>query len=482
MRNLYKYTLTIIITVTFFSCERLVDGLNDDPNNPTDASANYVFTGTQLANIAVQEGLASRLTLIWNGYGTGVLQQFGTWHFYAITASNFDADWNLVFTGTNKNALIAIRKAEELGNRKMAGITKVIQLNSLATATELWGDIPFEEAGQMDAFPSPAFVSQQELIPRLINYLEEAIDDLESDIGTVGAEDVHFSGDATKWIQVAYTLKARLYMDIKQYGEAYEAAALGIDSFDNSLYAPHGTTRDVDQNHTYSLLTDVRAGSITAEGAYNADILNPSSPSYRGNEKTDETARFQFYYLENGVNAPGVIEPNTSSTASARGFFAMDADFPMITYQENALTLAEAALRSGRGMDVALAHLNDYRNFLNNGGYLHSTYRASATFRYEPYELADFSTGGIENQAGEFSQEDALMREILQERYVTFYGTHIGWNDERRTRNEVSGVKLQPNNGDRLPARFIYSQNEINSNTNSPSSAPGLFETLYIYQ
>jgi len=481
MKKIYKPILAVLVSIQLFSCEKIVDDLNVDPNNPTDAPANFVFTGTQLANVAVQEGQASRLSLIWTGYGTGVFQQYGTWHAYAITSSNFDEDWNNVFTGTNKNALITIQKAEALGNRKMVGITKIVQVNSLGTATELWGDIPYEEAGRNEEYTNARFESQQELYPKLIARLDEAIADLNSGIGTVGAEDIHFSGDATKWTQVAYTLKARLLMDTKQYDAAYAAAEQGISSYTNSLYAPHGTIPSVNQNHTFSLLTDVRAGSITAEGAYNAELLNPSSSIYRGNAKTDETARFKYYYLENGVNAPGTIEPNTLTTTAARGFFAMDADFPMVTYQENILTLAETALRSGRGLELALAHLNMYRSFLDKGGYIDPTYQVSATLNYEPYVLEDFEVGGIENQDG-ISPENALLREILEERYVTFYGQHLGWNDERRTRKEAYGIKLQPNNGNELPSRFIYSQNELNSNVNSPNPAPSLFDPIFIYQ
>jgi hypothetical protein len=481
MKRIYKPVWALLLSFQLLSCEQIVDDLNVDPNNATDAPASYVFTGTQLANIAAQEGMASRLGIVWSGYGKGTFQQFGTWYLYSITANNFDDDWNIFFTGTNKNALLAIAKAEALGNRKMAGIAKIVQVNSMATATELWGDIPYSEAGQSTEYGSPKFETQQELYPKLLARLDEAITDLASGIGTVAAEDVHFSGDATKWRQVAYTLKARLLTDTRQYEAAYAAAELGIANWANSLYAPHGLTASVNENHNYSFLTNVRAGSITGENSYNAAILNPTSTSYRGNAKTNETARFKFYYLENGVNAVGVIEPNTLTTTAARGFFARDAGFPMVTYQENILTLAEAALRAGKGFDAALAHLNAYRTFLNTGGYLHATYKVAGTYKYEPYVAADFAAGGLENKDN-ISPENALLREILEERYVSFYGQHLGWNEERRNRKEAYGIKLQPNIGSQLPSRFIYSQNELNSNANSPKPAPSLFEPMAIYK
>ena len=481
MKRIHKSILALVIGFHLMACEKIVEGLNTDPNNATDAPAKYVFTGTQIANMAAQEGLASRLAIVWTGYGKGTFQQLGTWYLYQITANNFDDDWNIFFTGVNKNAIITIEKAEAIGNRKMAGITKIIQVNALGTATELWGEIPFEEAGKTAEFPNPRFETQAELIPKLVARLDEAIADLESGVGTVGSEDVHFGGDATKWKQVAYTLKARLLVDIKQYDAAYTAATSGVSTFANSLYSPHGTIASTNENANYSFLTNVRAGSITGEDSYNTFILNPANALYRGNAKTNETARFKFYYMEKGVNAPGVIEPNTTTTTTSRAFFARDASFPLVTYQENLLTLAETALRAGKGFDVALGHLNTYRSFLNSGGYLHATFKVAGTYQYLPYVTADFEAGGMENKDG-ISAADALLREILEERYVTFYGQHMGWNDERRTRSEAVGIKLTPNNGTQLPWRFIYSQNELNSNTNSPSPAPGLFDSIPIYK
>ncbi|MCX6218535.1 SusD/RagB family nutrient-binding outer membrane lipoprotein [Spirosoma sp.] len=482
MKRRYKTLCTALLGLILFSCESLVSDLNKDPNNPTDASAEYIFTGTQIAHMAAQEGMASRLTIVWTGYGFGSFQQFGTWGQYQITAANFDDDWNLFYTGVNKNAVRALEKADQLGNRVMGGITRIIQAQNIGTVTELWGDAPFTEASDATKYPNPRFETQAELIPKLIARLNDGIADLESGIGTVGTKDIFFGGDVTKWKQVANTLKARLYVDLKQYDNAYTAATAGVSTFANSMYALHGTTASVNENANYSFLTNIRAGSITGENAYNALLLNPAkAATYRGNAKTNETARFKFYYLENGVNAPGVIEPNTLTTNASRGFFARDASFPLVTYQENILTLAEMALRAGKGFDVALAHLNTYRSFLNSGGYLHATYKVAGTYKYDPYVAADFAPGGMENKDG-ITASNALLREILEERYVTFYGQHLGWNDERRTRTEGLGVKLQPNNGSQLPWRFIYSQNELNSNPNSPRSAPSLFDPMAIYK
>ena len=80
------------------------------------------------------------------------------------------------------------------------------------------------------------------------------------------------------------------------------------------------------------------------------------------------------------------------------------------------------------------------------------------------------------------SKEDALLIEILEERYVTFFGQIEGFNDVRRTRKEEVGIRLQPNTGSLLPERFLYPQSEIDSNPNTPSPLPGFFEPTEVNQ
>ena len=101
------------------------------------------------------------------------------------------------------------------------------------------------------------------------------------------------------------------------------------------------------------------------------------------------------------------------------------------------------------------------------------------SLKYNPYIQSDFENGGIEN-IDNISKEDALLREILEERYITFYGQIEGFNDVRRTRNESYGIELMPNSGDKLPERFLYPQSEIDANPNTPSPIPGFFEPTRI--
>lgn len=476
MKRLYKLVLALSFTFGLVACESVVDNLNTDPNNPTNASANLILTGTQLANITVQEGHTARVVGMWSGYFTGTDRQYKDIYNYNATGSSFDQIWENVFYGVVEQTKLVIAKSEPINNRLMMGIAKVVQANAVGTATACWGDIPFSEAGDITKFPNPKFDAQADVYAGLQTLLDGAIADFQSGIGTSpGAADIHFAGASAKWLAVAYTLKARFYTETRQYDLAYQATQKGVSSAANSLVAPHGATLNANENLMYAFIARNRVGDLNAVGTIITKLLDPSATAtYRGNAKTDETARFNYYFLTRNASGAIPIIPNTSSTTAQKGVFAQSASFPLVSYEENLLTAAEAGARSA-GFAVGLERLNAFRKYMSTGGYIDPTYRTAAlTFKYDPYVDGDFAAGGLLNRDG-ITPDQALLREILLERYVTFFGQKLGFFDLRRTRKEAVGVKITPNAGTQLPERLIYSEAEVNSNVNAPRPVPGIF-------
>ena len=478
MKN-YFISLFVALLVSSTSCESMVDDLNVNPNNPTDASADLMLTGVQLANITVHEGHTDRVAGMWSGYFTGIARQYPDFSSYNANGATFDQVWQNVYAGVVQNGNVLISKAEMVNNQLLMGITKVMQAHALQVAASCWGDVPFSQTADIEEYPNPVFDAQTDVYAGVQQLLDEAIAMLESGIGSSpeGA-DIHFGGNAAPWIEVAYTLKARAYLETKDYSAAYEAAQRGISLPENSLMAPHGTVNGGNRNLMNDFLAGGRAGDMSSQNAYITQVLSPVAPLYKGNAKTDESARFHYYFLN--TEDFEEITPNTSSAEESRGIYAIDASFPLVTYQENLLILAEAAARAVSA-EEGLVRLNAFREYMNGGGYIDPTYLVENAYQYAPYTAEDFVPGGIAN-AGEFSQDEALLHEILRERYVTFFGQKQGFSDIRRTRNESFGVHPPPTAGNSLPERFIYSQSEINSNTNAPSPVPGIFEVTPINQ
>jgi hypothetical protein len=473
-----KLLLAALVSTSLFSCESLVDGFEEDPNNPADAPAELMLPGASMATMLVHEGEMARLAGMWSGYFTGVDRQYISLNQYSTTAGDYDSPWGNLYQGAFAQADIIRQKAEAVDNRALAGVAKVHIAHCIGTAAALFGDVPYTQANKFEEFPNPQFDGQAQVYASMQSLLDEAIADLESGKGTIDG-DIFFGGNAAAWAKVAHTLKARYFMHTGDYASAYNEAQIGTTTPADSWMAPHGN--DVGEVNTYWYFTVwERAGYMTADGAYLTQLLDPASPSYRGNTKTDEAARLGYYYINAQIYGAG-YEPNFFNDywwGAPRGMFGADSPFPLVSFEENHLILAEAGART-QGLSTGLQHLNEYRAYLSTGGYVNPDY---GTPVMEAYTAEDFASGGVENADG-LAADRALLREIMEERYVTFYGQLEGFNDLRRTADEPDiAVPVPPVTGSQIPQRFLYPQSEVNSNSNAPSPLPDLFAPTPINQ
>jgi len=458
MKIYFKYLIVLII----FGCDSLIpEDLNINPNSPSEAPEDLVLTGSMVGTILFHEGATSRRAGIWSGYFRGTDRQHEGFDNYLVEASDFTAIWNDVFINSLRNAIIVEEKALSSDRSGViTGISKVIQAHGLGVAASLYGDIPFDQAGRIE-YIYPEFESQDVVYEKVQDLLTQAILELSLDVNKPSnGSDIFFNGDSYKWIKVANSLKARFYMHTKNYDQAYNYASLGIESPAENMMAIHGDVQG-NSNLFYQFFTGSRGTELTSENSKIVEIISSSHSSYRGNSKTNEEARFDFYF--SGAGRPNYIS----------GYFSRSNTFPLVSYSENTLTLAESGLRS-KNFYTGLSHLNEFRGYMSGGGYLNNGYD-TLSMNYNPYIQSDFEVGGMEN-IDNISKEDALLREILEERYITFYGQIEGFNDVRRTRKESYGILLNPNTGSSLPERFLYPQSEIDTNPNTPSPIPGFFE------
>ena len=161
------------------------------------------------------------------------------------------------------------------------------------------GDVPYSEiSGEIE---DPAFDGQKAVLVALSTLLDGAITDLNSASSRNESFDIIFGGDKDKWIEAAYTLKARHALVQGDYSGALSAANNGISSSaGDMLYKPRGDASidQGDKNLFYTLLAGSRTGDIGNEGSYLLEMLNPAESAYRGNAKTNELARHNYYVID----------------------------------------------------------------------------------------------------------------------------------------------------------------------------------------
>lgn len=439
--------MALLVASSLGSCKKLTEDLYTDPNNPLDAPAEFILPGASIAGALLQEGEMARLTGMWSGYFTGGDRQYLSLDVYQSTATDYDSPWQTLYAGAFSQADIALQKAVQLGNPRLAAIAKIHKAMAAGTAASLWGDVPFSQANQFEQIRTPKYDAQKDVYTAVIALLDDAIKDIDSGKGGLvdKSKDIFFNGNFAAWKKVAISLKARYYLHLKDYVKANENAKLGIANSAEELVMPHGESIG-DINIFYYFLDYERPGYLVG-GAYIFDLMTA-----RQNAKTDETGRMAYYFLdETGA------DPNYND-----GIFAYNAPFVIFGEAENTLILAETSLRkSSPSFSEALTALNAHREAMG----------------FDTYDAADFNTGGLENKDG-ISANDALLREILEEKYVSMYGSIEGYNDLRRTWKDAVRVKVpvKGTTATSIPLRLLYPQDEVNTNPNIPNPLPGLFE------
>ena len=470
MKNILK-NIFLVMIIFLASCESLVEDINLNPNNIAvdEVEATSFLTGILLANTSEHVSHSNRISGLWTGQLVGYTSLYSNIFGYNISTAESNDPWARVYIAIIPNARHIQASAPE--DALLNGITKTVEAMAISTAASIFGDVPYSEVNS--TVEDPAFDSQISVFNAALALLDNAISDLNSASSRSLSEDIYFGGDADKWAAAAHTTKARIHMWMRDYSSAYAAAQSGIGSPDGNLqHIPRGdpAVNDGDKNLFYEPIAGSRAGDIGSRDSYMMSMLDASSDIYRGNAKTDEASRFGYYTI---------LE---SSASDNLGFANQFEPQDIVSFQENHLILAEAGARVN-GFDRGLQHLNEYREYLNAGGDVNENFQ-DLPHVYEAYETADFEAGGMENN-GE-SADIALLKEIIEERYISGFGMFMPFDDARRLRRGESDLivpfPLNTASASAYPERFPYSDNELNTNGNAPADDPGIFVKTEVNQ
>ncbi len=461
-----------VLFAMMFACQGIVEDVNENPNQitPTEIEARLFLTGAMLANTSGQLGHLNRISGLWSGQLIGFTSLYSNIYGYSISTAESVSTWSRFYIGVVPQVRYIREQLPD--NAQMQGICKVLEAHAIGTAASIFGDVPYSEiAGEV---ADPVFDTQVSVLTAVDDLLDDAISDFSSANSPGIDEDIYYDGDVANWTAAAYTLKARFLLLRKDYAGAYQAAQNGISSAaSNMQYRPQGdaSVSAGDKNLFWEILEGARAGDIGTGDSYMMQLLDGTNAAYRGNAKTDEYARF------------GYLRVDESSGSANIGIIEQFEPQNMVTFQENQLTLAEAGARS---VDFAtgLQHLNDYRAWLNTGGALNANFTDS-TYLYDPYDAIDFDAGGMENADG-ISTDQALLREIIEERYISGFGTFMPFDDARRLRVTDPDIDVPfPFNASSVtahPERMPYSDDELNTNSNAPAEDPGILTKTQVNQ
>lgn len=202
-----------IAALSLTSCNDWLD-VNNDPDHPTDVQARYQ---DRLAHIQFytnsSHAFAGWRTSFTCGDWTNHSGNYRSLSYWLPTAGLTTTPYQWWFVGAYVNVGDMYDKAMAAENWQYAGAAKLIKAYGFMLMTDLYGEMPYNEAGTNTYVPK--YNTGKEIFLGCLADLDQAIELLEKGrnmnplLPTLSDGDQWANGDLNKWIKFAHLLKAR---------------------------------------------------------------------------------------------------------------------------------------------------------------------------------------------------------------------------------------------------------------------------------
>ncbi len=511
MKNkLIVSTLVAASLLISTGCTHNYVNINTDPIHPTAGNFDYSTLLTSAELISAGNSDANDYEA-WRGnliYSECLIQHLssvvGYWagDKYSLNSSYASALWDETYGPQHPIQNIVSVITNTKGNAaktNLYNVARIFRVWIFQRITDLYGDCPYFQAGlgYDSSITSPVYDKQSVIYPDMLNELQDAASKLDASADQIGAGDILYQGDVTKWKKFAYSEMARIAMRLVKVdptnAQKWVAAAVAGGTFtssdDNAIIhnesaAPNGAGAQVGNGsggvliyndpaaaHVSKTMVDLLKSTNDPRLTFIATTLvDPTVKTALG----DTVAAHQIgmpngYDLTAGgafdlATAPGynaALGQYTYSYVNRYTFARLDAPTFFLTYGETELILADAATR-GWVTDVPAA--THYANGVTGSmqqlvqaGAGPSDALITAYLTANPYDAAN----GIEQANTQY--------------YIsTFMDGYEAWNNWKASGFPVlTPVPAYPGNatGGTIPRRLTYPTTEPGVNPANYSAA-----------
>ena len=387
--NKLSIATALCLSLLLASCDSGFEEMNVNPTQADQIDPNFKLTNLQV-RISGERYENWRTNLI---YSSTMIQHFaalpGYWsgdkYFYNPSYSS--AMWDRIYSNVARNMEdLLVQTAEDPEMTNMHHITQILRVVMYHRLTDLYGDIPYSEAGKgfTEGITQPKYDAQSTIYPDMLQKLEAAATALNGSSPSFGNGDLMYQGDVEKWKKFANSLMLRLGMRLVKIdpGAAQswvqKAIAGGtMDSNDDIAYVPHNDPSGW-QNGNGQVFTSDGNPRISETFAnwmvahddprlyvYAQSPVAGSAPIGLPNGKT-EGGSDPDHGIENHstwVDCDSGVTPCGMDVYLVPNDVIKGQDDPMffMTYAEVELLKAEAAVRGWYSGDAAMHYANGVR-------------------------------------------------------------------------------------------------------------------------
>ena len=454
LRRLSRAALVAVLASGAAACDQGLTELNENPNQPEEAAAEYLFTNAVEAAVGRATGSGLNLDL------TGLLvQHFAESRFseedrYIIGESPIQGHWTGFYAGPlqDLNEVVAKGEAENRPNVQAMGM--IMRAWTFQIVTDLWGDVGYSEALAIRENGS-SFVAldpQAAIYAGLQQELRTAAGLLSATGARMGTADVIYRGDPEKWRRFANSLRLRMAMRQSDVN-AGPAAAEFADALSDGVFTSNA------DNAVLWYLADGTNGHPIYEYESIPRIDHAISSTMVDSLKSLADPRLRFYAKPTSAGtyrgeAPGDTRDQPLNQISRVGEWFARADAPsyVMTYAEVLFLQAEAAQRGWIPGDPAALYRQAVR-------------AAMEQFNRTGDAFTDIPTAAIDAYLAQPRVAYAGLPSIGLQKWIALYGNGPeAYAEWRRTGYPVLVAGPDAQNDRLIPRRLRYPVSEQSLN------------------
>jgi hypothetical protein len=469
------FLLALTATVAFAGCKKNFLDVNDDPNRVTNSNITPELIFPQAANAVGARAASGNFRFLdnWLGYwstsGSFAIDQTETT--YNVDFTFGDAIWQNhygVLFDLNQVKTLSLAK----GDSVLAGASMILSAKLWQELVDLFGDIPYTQAFNNNQYTQPGYDKAKDVYVSLQKSLDTAVSYMKKTArSTFSTVDIVNSGNQTKWIKFANTLRLRLLIrqsEVAGFNPATETAKIiadgGVLHAGENVSVNPGYVNSANKQSpfyaNYGLTpTGAEASTVTRANVYFVNLLNstndPRLSRFFKAPSAGGTITGTSYGLAAG-NADGAhssgIGPGLANNAAQAQWI-----YPAF---ESLFLEAEAIARGWLPGTAATAYQSAVREsfvFLGVPDAVNAanTYMANTA-------IANFANAG--------STAASQAKFIVYQKYIALAGIDPleAYSDQRRLKflPDNGYITVNPNRiSNTLPVRLPYPQSEYTTNS-----------------
>jgi len=227
-----KHTLrTSLVAASLFAglaaCDNdKLTSVNANPNQPESVQSASLFTNATTATMSRIRGSSFEhgLSGLWDQHYAEI--QYAEADLNQPRNATTEAHWTGFYAGALQDYGQIL--AQSASNPNQVGPALTMRAFVLETMTDIWGDIPFSEAGKGATNLTPKYDTQASIYDTLFSSLSKAASTMNNSPASpsYGAADPVYGGNSDEWIKLANSLHARAALRISQVDKAKSTAEL----------------------------------------------------------------------------------------------------------------------------------------------------------------------------------------------------------------------------------------------------------------